>query len=77
MRIENILGKEVKKKCAIPKEILLAILFMLKNITTLGEGGMLYFKNCTYKNFLKQMRHNGHCDFDFKEKGIGFQQWET
>ena len=37
-----------------------------KNITTLGEGGMLHFKDSKLKNTLKQMRHNGHCDFNFK-----------
>lgn len=37
-----------------------------KNITTLGEGGMLHFKNSKLKETLKQMRHNGHCDFNFK-----------
>tara|TARA_B100000886_G_C20421800_1_gene491974 strand:- start:186 stop:1364 length:1179 start_codon:yes stop_codon:yes gene_type:complete len=39
-----------------------------KNITTLGEGGMLFFKNKKFKNLFTQMRHNGHCNFDFKRK---------
>jgi len=39
-----------------------------KNITTLGEGGMLVFKNSKNKNLLHQMRHNGHCNFKFKRK---------
>ena len=39
-----------------------------KNITTLGEGGMLVFKNSKQKNLLLQMRHNGHCNFKFKRK---------
>ena len=39
-----------------------------KNITTLGEGGMLFFKNSSLKKIFYQMRHNGHCDFNFKRK---------
>ena len=39
-----------------------------KNITTLGEGGMLLFKDKKLKKVFTQMRHNGHCDFNFKRE---------
>lgn len=39
-----------------------------KNITTLGEGGMIYVKNKKLAEKVKGMRHNGHCDFNFKRK---------
>ena len=39
-----------------------------KNITTLGEGGMLLFKDKKLMKTLTQMRHNGHCEFNFKRK---------
>lgn len=39
-----------------------------KNITTLGEGGMIYVKNNLLAKKVKGLRHNGHCDFNFKRK---------
>ncbi len=36
-----------------------------KNMTTLGEGGMLSVKNQTYANILPQLRHNGHTSFHY------------
>ncbi len=36
-----------------------------KNITTLGEGGMLYVKNKNLANKVKGLRHNGHTNFKF------------
>ena len=39
-----------------------------KNITTLGEGGMIYVKNKILASKVKGLRHNGHCDFKFKRK---------
>ena len=36
-----------------------------KNITTLGEGGILLTKVKKYIDILPMLRHNGHCDFDF------------
>ena len=39
-----------------------------KNISTLGEGGMLVIKNKKYANILPMLRHNGHTNFDFKRK---------
>jgi len=39
-----------------------------KNITTLGEGGMIYVKNNNLANKVPGLRHNGHCDFKFKRK---------
>ncbi len=37
-----------------------------KNITTLGEGGMLYVKEKHLANKVKGLRHNGHSDFKYK-----------
>jgi dTDP-4-amino-4,6-dideoxygalactose transaminase len=34
-----------------------------KNITTLGEGGMITFKSSEYANLLPGLRHNGHHPF--------------
>ena len=39
-----------------------------KNITTLGEGGMIVVKSEKYANVLPMLRHNGHCDFELKMK---------
>ena len=39
-----------------------------KNITTLGEGGMLFVKDNNLSKKVKGLRHNGHCDFKFKRK---------
>ena len=39
-----------------------------KNITTLGEGGMIYVKNNDLAAKVPGLRHNGHCDFKFKRK---------
>ena len=39
-----------------------------KNITTLGEGGMLYVKNHSLARKVKGLRHNGHTDFNFKRE---------
>lgn len=36
-----------------------------KNITTLGEGGMLTVKTEKYANIIPLLRHNGHCGFDY------------
>jgi len=36
-----------------------------KNMTTLGEGGMLSVKDELYAKIIPMLRHNGHCDFDF------------
>jgi dTDP-4-amino-4,6-dideoxygalactose transaminase len=36
-----------------------------KNITTLGEGGMLVVKDKKYANIIPMLRHNGHCGFDY------------
>ena len=61
------LGAEIKKnKVGIQGDFACYSFHAQKNITTLGEGGMLYFKNTKLRNVLTQMRHNGHCDFDFK-----------
>ncbi len=39
-----------------------------KNITTLGEGGMLYVKDKKLSKKISGLRHNGHCEFNFKRK---------
>ena len=39
-----------------------------KNITTLGEGGMVYVKNNELARKVSGLRHNGHCNFKFKRK---------
>ena len=44
-----------------------------KNITTLGEGGMLVVKNQKVAEIIPRLRHNGHCDFNFNRK----QFWIT
>jgi dTDP-4-amino-4,6-dideoxygalactose transaminase len=36
-----------------------------KNITTLGEGGMLVVKDSKVADIIPMLRHNGHCSFDF------------
>ncbi len=37
-----------------------------KNITTLGEGGMLTLNDESLAALIPMLRHNGHCDFEFK-----------
>lgn len=37
-----------------------------KNITTLGEGGMLTVKDKKFAEIIPMLRHNGHCGFDFE-----------
>ncbi len=39
-----------------------------KNITTLGEGGMLVVKNDKYANLIPMLRHNGHTTFNYERK---------
>lgn len=39
-----------------------------KNITTLGEGGMLVVKNQSTAELIPMLRHNGHCGYDFERK---------
>lgn len=34
-----------------------------KNLTSLGEGGLLIFKNSKFKKIINQLRHNGHTKF--------------
>lgn len=36
-----------------------------KNITTLGEGGLIVVKDVKYADIMPMLRHNGHCDFPF------------
>ena len=37
-----------------------------KNMTTLGEGGMLIVKEKKYADIIPLLRHNGHTSFDFE-----------
>ena len=37
-----------------------------KNLTTLGEGGMLYVRDKKLRDLVPMLRHNGHCGFDFE-----------
>jgi dTDP-4-amino-4,6-dideoxygalactose transaminase len=37
-----------------------------KNITTLGEGGMLIVKDKAYADIIPMLRHNGHCEFKYR-----------
>ena len=37
-----------------------------KNLTTLGEGGMLYVRDPHLAALVPMLRHNGHCAFDFE-----------
>jgi perosamine synthetase len=39
-----------------------------KNITTLGEGGMLVVKNQKMAEIIPMLRHNGHCGYDFERQ---------
>lgn len=39
-----------------------------KNITTLGEGGMLTVKEKKYADIIPMLRHNGHCGFDYERE---------
>lgn len=37
-----------------------------KNITTLGEGGMITVQSPKYADIIPMLRHNGHCGFDYE-----------
>jgi len=37
-----------------------------KNITTLGEGGMLVVKDKKYADIIPMLRHNGHCGWEIE-----------
>lgn len=39
-----------------------------KNLTTLGEGGMLYVANPDLARLVPMLRHNGHCPYNFERK---------
>lgn len=39
-----------------------------KNISTLGEGGMLTVKDAHFADIIPMLRHHGHCNFDFDRK---------
>lgn len=37
-----------------------------KNLTTLGEGGMIWLRDPEMRAILPALRHNGHCAYDFE-----------
>ncbi len=39
-----------------------------KNMTTLGEGGMITTDDSKYKELIPMLRHNGHCGFNFERE---------
>ena len=39
-----------------------------KNISTLGEGGMLTVRDERIANIIPMLRHNGHCAFDYERE---------
>jgi len=39
-----------------------------KNMSTLGEGGMLTVKDKQIANIIPMLRHNGHCSFNYEQK---------
>ena len=39
-----------------------------KNLTTLGEGGILWVKDESIAKLIPLLRHNGHCPFDFERE---------
>jgi len=39
-----------------------------KNISTLGEGGMLVVQNPDYAQVIPLLRHNGHCVFEYERE---------
>jgi len=39
-----------------------------KNMTTLGEGGMLVVNDDKYADLIPLLRHNGHCGFEFERE---------
>lgn len=41
-----------------------------KNLTTLGEGGMLYVRDPALAAVVPALRHNGHCAYDFERPGL-------
>lgn len=39
-----------------------------KNLTTLGEGGMIYVQDKLKRQIVPMLRHNGHCAFPYERK---------
>ena len=63
------LGAEIKgKKVGTTGDFACYSFHAQKNITTLGEGGMLYVKKNSLASKVPGLRHNGHCNFKFKRK---------
>ena len=63
------LGAEIKnKKIGTLGDFACYSFHSQKNITTLGEGGMLYVKENNLASRVPGLRHNGHCNFNYKRK---------
>jgi len=63
------LGAEIKnKKVGTLSDFACYSFHSQKNITTLGEGGMLYVKENNLAARVLGLRHNGHCNFNYKRK---------
>ena len=63
------LGAEIKnKKVGTLGDFACYSFHSQKNITTLGEGGMLYVKENNLAARVPRLRHNGHCNFNYKRK---------
>ena len=63
------LGAEIKnKKIGTLGDFACYSFHSQKNITTLGEGGMLYVKENNLASRVPGLRHNGHCNIDYKRK---------
>jgi dTDP-4-amino-4,6-dideoxygalactose transaminase len=63
------LGAEIgKKKAGTLGDFACYSFHAQKNITTLGEGGMLCVKKNSLALKVPGLRHNGHCDFKFERK---------
>ena len=67
------IGSELNGKKVVLWGIFLLLRLRLKNITTLGEGGMLYVKDTKLRKKVRGLRHNGHIDLNLKESIIAAQ----
>ena len=64
--VAQALGTEMKgKKAGAFGDIGIYSLHSHKNLTTLGEGGIITVKNSKHAEIIPMLRHNGHCSFSF------------
>ncbi len=61
-------GSVQDKKCGTFGDLSVFSFHSHKNISTLGEGGMLSTNNETYSKLIPMLRHNGHCSFNFERQ---------